>query len=347
MTATETATIDAGEAGTQSGVKAGNDQTNFFFTLLLIATLFPILFVPFATPFRAKATSIDGVFDLLFLLSTMHVGLSAFFYSDKMYRSVTVEKWGYYIAFPLIVIVLLGGIAMTFPTSGIIYIVIFYHAWLLFHYGRQNYGILAFVAAATQTGRPLAFEKIALHLAPIGGILASYSVLAQAKDSVLSGQLNLLFNLGAILTFIAIVCAVIGAGMALRSHGNLRRPLTLLIMSCFFVPTFFFSNFTQAIMGYAIAHAVQYFVFMTFLAAGTKNRPPIMSLFVLLFSMLAVWIIILITREKSIFGEYQNFVAGAAIGLVIWHFIMDAGFWKLSVPWQREQVRQRLDFLFK
>jgi len=347
MTATRAAALDTPKASSRPVVGKLDDQTRFFFNLLLIATIFPIFFVPFAAPLRPQVASIDGVFDLLFLLSTMHVGLTAFFYSDKTYRSVAMEKWGYYFAFPAAVIVLLGAIAMAFPTSGIIYIMIFYHAWLLFHYGRQNYGILAFVATATQTGRPSVFEKTALHLAPIGGILAAYSVLPQAQDSVISNYIKFLFDVGAVLTIAAILCGLIGAVVSFRSHGNLRRPIMLLILSCFYVPTFFFLNYTQAILGYAIAHAIQYFVFMTFLAAGTQKRPPIVSLFVLLFWMLGVWIVILITREESLFGDYQNFVGGAAVGLIIWHFVMDAGFWKLSVPWQRNQVRQRLGFLFK
>lgn len=117
-----------------------------FFVLIAAATVIPIMFVVLATPFRGQRASIDSVFSLLLLMSTMHVGLTAFFYTDSDYRNVVKEKWQFYIGLPLIVILAMGLISSAFPTQGIIYIMMFYHAWLLFHYGRQNYGVLSFVS---------------------------------------------------------------------------------------------------------------------------------------------------------------------------------------------------------
>lgn len=323
-----------------------NSEQAFFFGLIAFVTIFPIVFVLLAAPYKGTTVTVDGVFSLLLLMSTMHVGLTAFFYADSEYRAVVRAKWQYYIAFPVVMIVTAGLISSTFPVNGIIYVMMFYHAWLLFHYGRQNYGILAFAAAAGRTGRPHILAKAGLHLVPIGGILGSYSVLSQAQASLAGPHLGLIFNVGVVLTVIGIGCAVMAAILSYRQNKNIRHAFFMVLLSFFYVPTFFFDNYMQAIMGYAIAHALQYFIFMVFLAGGSKNHSSTQSFFVLFLAMICVWLIILLTREKNIWGDFQPFVAGAALGLIMWHFIMDAGFWKLSIPWQREQVQQRLGFIF-
>lgn len=323
-----------------------SDKKLFLF-LLAIVTIFPLIFIPSTSAFRAEVSSIDNVFRLLLLMSTMHVGLTAYFYLDNQYRSQVFDKWKYYIGFPVTLIVCAGLLTGFSPKWGLIYLMIFYHAWLLYHYGRQNYGILAFTAISTGTGRPMLLERIALHLAPIGGICASYKVLGQFKKSVLFPYTDLLQNIGILLTIIALICAIYSSVYQFRKHHSLQRPAMLMLLSCFYLPTFFFNNYVQAVMGYAIAHALQYFVFMSFLATGTNTKRPMHSLIVLIGGMLSTWGLILLTREKGIWGSFEPFVPGIGIGLIMWHFIMDAGFWKLSVPWQREQVISRIPFIFK
>ena len=60
--------------------------------------------------------------------------------------------------------------------------------------------------------------------------------------------------------------------------------------------------------------------------------------------------VILAMRERSMWQslspEMDRFMVGAAIGLVMWHFIVDAGVWKLSNKWFRGQCFERMKFLF-
>lgn len=318
-----------------------------FLTLIAVVTIFPIVFVSFVTPFRDSARSIDDIFRLLLLMSTMHVGLTAYFYLDSEYRSYTSQNVRFYVLLPAALILGCGLITSVYAEAGLIYLQLFYHAWLLFHYGRQNYGVLAFASIATDSGRPLNTERLALHLAPIGGILGAHGVFDQFGQSVFAPAQDLSIWLGAGCTIAAILLGLVSAIKHLFRKTSLWRPFFIILLSAFYVPTFFFDTYFQAILGYAIAHAIQYFVFMVFLSSGAPSKPPVRSIIVLISGMLAVWGLILITREQSIWGPVAPFITGAAVGLVMWHFVMDAGYWRLSQTWQRARVRERFAFLFE
>lgn len=318
----------------------------FFLSLIVATTVLPLLFVPFAAPIRETHSSIDDVFRLLLLMSTMHVGLTAFFYLDTEYRSHVAKHAGFYVFLPIVVILAAGATTSYFASAGVTYLQLFYHAWLLFHYGRQNYGVLAFTAVATNSGRPSTLERLSLHLAPIGGILGAHQVFAHFNASVFAPYLEHSVRAGAVLTIAAIALAALSAVKQILNRTSPWRPLMLVLLSLFYLPTFFFDNYMQAVMSYAIAHALQYFVFMFFLAAGARGAAPGRAIIVLALGALATWGMILLTREQSLWGPILPFVTGAALGLIMWHFIMDAGFWRLSQTWQRERVRERFSFLF-
>lgn len=318
-----------------------------FLSLISVATVFPLLFVPLAAPARASGASLDDIFRLLLLASTMHVGLTAYFYFDCEYRAHALKHAPFYIFLPAAIIIVCGLITWQFAESGVIYLSLFYHAWLLFHYGRQNYGVLAFTSIATKSGRPFLSERISLHLAPIGGIIGAHAVFPPFAKSMLAPYASFSFHIGIALTICAITLALFAAVRHLVERSSVWRPFFIVLLSLFYVPTFFFDNYFQAVMGYAIAHALQYFIFMFFLAAGTSGKTPARSIVALIVGMLIVWGMILLSRERTLWGPLEPFIVGAATGLVMWHFIMDAGFWKLSRAWQRGRVQERYAFLFE
>jgi hypothetical protein len=329
-------------------VPAGTVLTDKFLFLFLVAaaTIFPLLFVPLAAPARGSGASMEDIFRLLLLASTMHVGLTAYFYFDREYRAHALKHSSYYILLPAAVIIASGLLTWRFTENGTTYLLLFYHAWLLFHYGRQNYGVLAFTSIATQSGRPLLCERLSLHLAPLGGIIGAHAVFAPFAKSVFAPYVDVSFHLGIALTVSAVALALFAAVQHMIQGAPFWRPFFIVLLSLFYVPTFFFDNYFQSVMGYAIAHALQYFVFMFFLAAGTSNKTPARSIIAPIIGMLMVWGLILLMRERAIWGPLQPFIVGAATGLIMWHFVLDAGFWKLSKPWQRSRVQERYAFLF-
>ncbi|MEQ1672994.1 MAG: hypothetical protein ABL893_19250, partial [Hyphomicrobium sp.] len=81
----------------------------------------------------------------MLILSSMHVALTLYFYLDKEYQGYIKDHKAFYIYFPVAVILSCGLFTLAFGKTGVVYLTIFYHAWLLFHYGRQNFGLMAFV----------------------------------------------------------------------------------------------------------------------------------------------------------------------------------------------------------
>lgn len=323
---------------------------SLFLGVLVLVTIGPMLFITLLAPQENQGTGVSDLFGFLLVFSTMHVALTAYFYVNADYRKRLLEQKIYYFWLPLIVFVCAGLSVLFLQYVGKVYLFVFYHAWLLFHYGRQNFGVLSFVGISTKGERPLNSERIALHLAPIGGILGAHALIPEFHRTIAGPYLEYSVGLGKLATVAALSAALIAAVHHIRNKATPWRIGMILMLACFYLPTFFFDNYMQAIMSYAVAHALQYFVFMYFLAAGDSKVSASRSLIVLAACGIIGWAFILAMRERSLWQslspEMDRFMVGAALGLVMWHFIVDAGVWKLSNKWFRGQCFDRMKFLF-
>jgi len=341
-------TVDFENPGIETKV-ASNDK-QLFFWLLLLVTVGSVLFVPFFSPLREASSGVDNIFNFVLVFSTMHVALTLYFYVDSTYASKLSENKLFYYFLPIAVLVISGLSVQQLGYTGKKYLFVFYHAWLLFHYGRQNFGILSFVASSTQTGRPLLTERLALHFAPIGGILGAHAMIDDFKNTVAGPFLNISVSIGLLFTAAAAICAGIAAIHHIRNKAALWRPLFTLLLPLFYVPTFLFDDYLRAITSYALAHALQYFVFMFFLATGDQRNSPNKSIVILSACAMIGWGVVLLSRERpfwhSLSPELDLFMVGAALGLIMCHFIVDAGVWRLRNKWFREESFSRFSFLF-
>ncbi len=279
----------------------------------------------------------------LLILSTMHVALTFYFYADKEYQGFMSEHRSYYFYLPISIILTCGFFTLALGDVGLVYLTIFYHAWLLFHYGRQNFGLMSFVCIS-QKALPLGkIERVAFQLAPIGAILGAHNVLPEFKKAV--GFLApVSWSIGLAIYMIAIVAFTYTFIFKRKGDSWLLRAYTA-VLALFWAPTFLFTTYETAIMGYAVAHALQYFVFMYFCASGHKDgskKGLILLGMGAVFGSVAIWLM----RDKSLWGgPLLHFILGAGLGLVMWHFIVDAGLWKLRHKWQRERVKERFAFI--
>lgn len=211
-----------------------------FLVLCGIVTVVPIVFVSAFANSRSYPITVDNIFSLLLVMSTMHVALTSFFYYDQRYAVYFKEHKSYYIFLPVIVISATGVGYHLLSPIGPVYIFLFYHAWLLFHYGRQNYGVLCFVGIATKGPRPFRLERVVLYLVPIAGALGAMPLLGQAKHSIFGPYLNLLFLSGAILMVAAFLLLTIRVYYHIRSKQSPWRIFFLVSLASFYLPTFFF-----------------------------------------------------------------------------------------------------------
>src|SRR5262245_6866427 len=327
-----------------------------FLVLCAAGTIFPILFFPaYYSLTGSRGATLPQIMNFLIVLSSMHVGLTLFFYVDAEYRKLVASHRGYYVYLPLFALAACGVTTAIYGERGLLYLYLFYHAWLLVHYGRQNYGLLVFVGIAEGSAPPSRIEKIALHLAPVGSLLAANSLLAGAfmpgfKDAAFGPWLEPAYRMGFVIYMVALACGLVALAQQWR-HLLCWRALYLALVLLFWAPTFLFEGYYKAIMGFAVGHALQYYVFMFFVASGIPEHEPRSTerlrnnmLLLGLVGMLG-WVLLWILREREIWGPALRFVLGAELGLVMWHFIADAGFWRLRHAWQRQQIKERFRFL--
>ena len=322
-------------------------ETTLFLIAMLGVTILPIVFVPLFAESRGSSKTVDNVFSLLLVLSAMHVALTLFFYTDRRYRVYFKENNRIFYYLPIFFILGTGLSYEILGKDNANYLFLMYHAWLVYHYGRQNYGLLCFATIGTGGKRVRKGERIILHLAPIAGILASMPLLGQAKKSIFAPYLDLFYATGLAIFVIVIGALVYVLVNNLRYRTNLWHSAFLVTLSLFYLPTFLSDNHMAGFMSYAIAHALQYFVFMYYLAADQKQGSTHARLFTLVGVAIAGWVTIWIFRDADLWGAFDQLAAGIGLGIVMAHFVVDAGTWKLSRSFQRSAVQDSFHFLFK
>src|SRR5262249_10978205 len=133
---------------------------------------------------------------------------------------------------------------------------------------------------------------------------------------------------------------------------SLTRTAFFLTLTLFFAPMFLSTNIDVAFFSYAIAHGLQYLVFMTVLVvsvAAREGRRGIsgpMLLIVLAIgvpvAVLGFWMTDLKTSERArssfAIATALDFVVGMILGGTLAHFVVDAGAWRLSQPTIRQFV---------
>jgi hypothetical protein len=146
---------------------------------------------------------------------------------------------------------------------------------------------------------------------------------------------------------------------------NLKRTTTLLTifyftLVCFFLPVFLSTNINVAFFSYAIAHGVQYILFMSVVSLNldpqaAAKRMQIGNAVKLLFLTLVAGFVFyragdlkaveLITAHPTLM-KVVDFIIGAVLGATMAHFVVDAGAWRLSQTLQRMYIGKRFAFVF-
>ncbi len=326
-----------------------NERTwRLFLVLVSLVTLLPFIGVPWAEHVAPKSDASLQTMVLLsfiFIASNFHVAATGWFYTDPKLRPHIRARPVRFVVAPVL---LIAGSALLFQFASQAqraYLLAAFLCWQLWHYQKQNVGLLSFVAAGTQTGPLSVWERRTLMLAAVAGILGFFSV-SEFSQSPMAPRLAQLHQLGALvylLVPIALAIAVIRTPALRRSRLRLAY---LLLGASFFLPTFIFSDQMSATMGYAMAHGLQYLVFMGVVAAG---RPRPAMAFAVLVSLGAFGAAALDAARDA--GDradlsYGFALYGAFLGVVMAHFVLDADIWRLREPFQRAYMRARFYFVF-
>ena len=350
---------DDGTVGKSSSLERHNWST--FLVALTVVTLVPIFYMPLAASVTTDVRSLvllTGVFT--FLGGQAHVGATYYFFADKTVREFFLAQKTRYIIVPSVLVFGTGILfAINIPALSS-FALLFYFIWQTFHYQRQNYGILSFISSAKKEGRPADWETIAIDLAAIAGILGMIHLMRLLDGTFLEAFSEFVFLCGKNLYIVVALGTVAALAVSREDLIKGKAPgilhISCLLMSVgFFLPTFIFDSVQGAIMGYALAHGLQYFVFMYFVSAKnsaqTGGKPIITMVFIafgigMLMTMMEDQSLLALVRPLRWQPQIADGVFGMYLGLVMSHFVIDAGIWRLRERFQREYIGSAFAFVF-
>jgi len=319
---------------------------HLFLVLILVATLFPLLATPvtayFVTP-ESPSLLVYGIVG--FLGANGHVASTAWFYTDPAMRTFFRSRRFRYFIIPVVLVVGSAAVFQFLTGWPIDCLLTAFVVWQLWHYQKQNIGLVSFVAAGATKGSISMWERRTLNLAAVAGICGFFRM--DGTNLLASAEVFArLYDVGLAIYLFVPVCFCI----ALAANRSLRRsPLRLTFFlsgALFFAPTFIFSNSTAALVGYATAHGLQYLVFMYYVS--TDRRGFARSMRQLLVVVLCGGLLLDQLRGAPYWEGFQfgKALYGAFLGLVMTHFVLDAGIWRLREPFQRKYMREKFNFVF-
>ena len=308
-------------------------QRVFFYSLVLVTAL-PLMWLGFGLELfhQNEADITAALLPVIAVAGIGHVGATAFFYFDRDFFSLIGENKQRFFLWPVMTAI---GCLAVFSASAAAWTLLLtgFLAWQLFHYQRQNYGLIAFAAQSAGFGRLPAELNWMLNFGVAGAVcnLIRRSNLKGPFASAVAYDLS-------VALFVASTVLLL---KVLLTTPRLRADLPAVIFTvlgwAFFLPTLVSTDQLVGFWSYAIAHGAQYFIFMIIVSGNSKRGIVGLSLFVLVFAAMLVAFEHL-SRSGAGFAAYT--------GLVMSHFLIDAKIWRLREPLQRELIQQRFGFIF-
>jgi hypothetical protein len=331
-----------------------------FLVGLLLSTWVPMAFFLLSSRIESSIFGFGGMRSALLFLGTAHVPATIFFYIDKDFSEIVRRHKARYIYFPVLLTIATGLLFAFANTIIQAYILLIFWAWQAFHYGRQNTGIYSFVSIGTRGVAPDKYERIMIELGTYCGIIGTFKILGMAvAPNYLHGSFDLLYRAGSVI-FVAILLASIV--VYVRNFKRTTPLLTIFYFTlvCFFLPVFLSTDMNVAFYSYAIAHGVQYILFMTVVSLnfdpqGSAKRFKIASAVKLILITVLVGFLFYRAIDlkgfefftaNSNFMRLVDFLLGAILGATMAHFVIDAGAWRLSQSLQRTYIGKRFGFVF-
>ena len=184
-------------------------------------------------------------------------------------------------------------------------------------------------------------------LASLPGILGVFSVTNGLPQGWMNDTMRQFHSVGLMIYALVAVafCVALTRTPALRTN-NLRL-LFFVSSTLFFLPTYLFSTPMGGFYSYALAHGLQYLVFMSVVSIDRRNIGTRL-LRLLIFAVVGgIFLDRAMLATTWLAGPGGMALLGAFYGLVMSHFVLDAGIWRLREPFQRNYMRRKFAFVFE
>jgi len=292
---------------------------------------------------------------LLFTGSSVHVASTAWFYTVPEVRTHMRRHPARYVWWPIALLAGASAIAASLPRPVLYWLLLPYFGWQFFHYQKQNLGLAALSASAQRLAPLRPAERRALTGAGVAGVagLAGRPGLLQLPIRPLVPALLPVAAVVFATCVAAGLCLLLARPRALRPAGYSAVYLTALIFS---LPVFVFTSPYAAVAGLTIAHGLQYLMLMSLIAASGSSQPGRQAgargVIARALPLAALGNIALLggaalslASDQLAAGPALRWLYGLFLGLVMAHFVIDAGLWRMRDDFPRAFLQSRLPYL--
>jgi hypothetical protein len=283
---------------------------------------------------------------LIFVGSSVHVASTAWIYTQPEVRAMARRHSLRYVWGPVGLVVGSATLATFLTPPAFVWLLLPYFSWQFFHFTKQNLGLAALSATSHQVAPLGQAERRALIGSGLAGILGllAHPALLQLALPVRAGRLfvpaGVLFAL----------CGLVGLVALLRRPAR-DRPAGFCAMYgsalVFSLPIFLFARPYAAVGGMTMAHGLQYLLLIGVVASGVRTAPRRTFTLTVLINLALIGGVLL-SAASHLHGAPPagRCLFGAYLGLVMAHFVIDAGFWRLRDPFPRSFLARHIPFLF-
>jgi hypothetical protein len=277
----------------------------------------------------------------------VHVAATAWFYFVPEVRGYAWRHRQRYVVVPVALVVGTGCVAALVTPDRFTLPLLGFFAWQFFHFQKQNLGMAALAGVSRGAGSVRPAERyaiVATGLAGTAGLLAHPELLQVAVD--VPATVRYLFPVAAV----AFGAGVVAGLVVLWRRPPASRPAAYvavyLLSLLFFLPVFVFRSPYAAVAGLTVAHGYQYLLIVGLVAgARPAGRTNVMSLAVLFNVALLGGAALNAASHLHSTGPLGRLLFGAYLGLVMAHFVVDAGLWRLRDEFPRTFLTERVPYL--
>jgi hypothetical protein len=282
---------------------------------------------------------------LLFLGTSVHVASTGWLFALPEVRTHAARKPVRYLWVQAVLV--LGG-AMTasvFSSSQLAWFLLPYFGWQFFHFQKQNLGLAALAASAEGSPSMNPTERRVLLAAGLAGILGLVAHPGALQLHGFGGA-GALFPLAALL----FACSTVTGLVMVTRRAKPDRPRGFCAMYTvallFSLPIFVFGNPYAAIGGMTVAHGLQYLLLVSLVASGTRRSTTRALRIALLVNIALIGGILLGAASHLHSAEpAERLLFGAYLGVVMAHFVIDAGLWRMRDAFPRSLLTRHVPYL--
>ncbi len=318
-------------------------RLRIFISSLILATALPY----FAVPLLNLAPNITTLAELLVFIEFAgggaHVAAGYYFFLEKEGRAILLMNWPRTILVPLGMVLVYGMVFLKGTPALKAAALLFYFVWQTWHYQRQNFGVASFMMRAGQQAPLGSKEKLPMQLAVVAAILALVKLYNLGNGLVQPPVVHIIWIAAACVQGVAVLAAVAVAFSIRHQPGAARRMTVIGLGTLFFLPSFLYGNPVDAVLSYALAHGLQYLVFMGYI--GDRQERRLVSWMRLVVLTLALGGLLAVLQRGGN-SPAKAFLFGVYLSVVMTHFVMDGIIWRLRHAPQRAYMGKIFSFVF-